>query len=158
MTDRPDVAHGQTRKIKTGCGNIYVTLNEDDSGTLFEIFCKIGKAGGGATSWAESIGRMITLAMRRGEPLSNLIKQLRGISCHQSIGLGPKRVLSCSDAIGVALDAYARKKGILGSNAEADPIPVPVPATVTQGACPDCGGHIRMEEGCKKCICGWTEC
>ncbi len=42
---RQDVIHGSTRKIRTGCGNLYVTVNEDKEGKLFEIFNQIGKAG-----------------------------------------------------------------------------------------------------------------
>jgi ribonucleoside-diphosphate reductase alpha chain len=47
--------------MKTGCGPLYVTVNQDSSG-LFELFTTMGKAGGCAASQSEAIGRMVSLA------------------------------------------------------------------------------------------------
>jgi ribonucleoside-diphosphate reductase alpha chain len=54
---RGEVAFGVTKKIKTGCGNLYITINEDPEGRPFEIFTQIGKAGGCVTSQCEAIDR-----------------------------------------------------------------------------------------------------
>lgn len=99
---RPEVAHGVTRKVETGCGSLYVTLNSKDD-KLFEVFVSLGKSGGCAAAQVESIGRLISLALRSGVELSSVIKHLVGISCHAPAGFGPNRVLSCSDAIAKAL-------------------------------------------------------
>ena len=42
---RPTQTQGLTRRIKTGEGTLYITINEDQSG-LCEVFTTIGKAGG----------------------------------------------------------------------------------------------------------------
>jgi ribonucleoside-diphosphate reductase alpha chain len=60
---------------------------------------------------AEAMGRLISLALRSGIPLMEIHKQLRGISSDRAVGLGPNKVLSVPDAIGVALyDWYQEKQ------------------------------------------------
>jgi ribonucleoside-diphosphate reductase alpha chain len=56
------------------------------------------------------MGRLISLALRSGIPLQSIIKQLRGISSDRAVGLGPNKVLSVPDAIGIALDDWWRDK------------------------------------------------
>ena len=80
---RPRLISGKTVKVSTGCGNIYVTINEDEEGNPFEVFTAIGKAGGCAASQTESTGRLASLALRSGIGVDDVMSQLRGISCHQ---------------------------------------------------------------------------
>ena len=76
---RPNSTSGITRRIRTGEGTLYITINEDDNG-LCEVFTTIGKAGGNAAAQSEAISRLISLALRSGvDPLA-IIKQLKGIS------------------------------------------------------------------------------
>jgi len=163
--ERPDVIKGSTRKIKTGCGNLYVTINANEKGELYEAFVRLGKTGGCAASQSEAMGRLLTMLLRLKAPLDEIVKQMRGIACHQPYGLGQSKVSSCADALGKALQLHHRKEGHKTHEMKADPgeppvstLPVGERDRPTQGACPDCGGPIRMEEGCKKCVCGWTEC
>ncbi|MBI5196222.1 MAG: vitamin B12-dependent ribonucleotide reductase, partial [Nitrospirae bacterium] len=79
---RPEAIKGTTRLLKTGCGHLYVTVNEDTNGNLFELFTHMGKAGGCAASQAEAIGRLVSLALRGNIEPVEIVKQLRGISCH----------------------------------------------------------------------------
>ncbi|WP_413877291.1 vitamin B12-dependent ribonucleotide reductase, partial [Albidovulum sp.] len=53
--DRPKALKGWTYQMQTGCGPLYVTVNEDKAG-LFELFTTMGKAGGCASSQCEAIG------------------------------------------------------------------------------------------------------
>ena len=148
---RPEVIKGTTRLMKTGCGNLYVTINEDEEGHLFELFTSMGKAGGCAASQSEAIGRLVSLAFRSNIEPDEVIKQLKGISCHSPIWLDGGRILSCSDAIAKALEKYRMKDDSrTGEKYE---------VVMLMGACPECGGAIKHEGGCIVCHdCGFTEC
>ncbi|MCX7913215.1 MAG: vitamin B12-dependent ribonucleotide reductase [Thermodesulfovibrionales bacterium] len=154
---RPTVIKGTTRLMKTGCGNLYVTINEDSSGRPFEVFTNIGKAGGCASSQAEAIGRLISLALRSNVEPEEVIKQLKGISCHQPTWHESGRILSCSDAIAKALERYQPLS--VDINVEKDCRKTSYIETMLIGACPECGSAIQHEEGCAKCYsCGYTKC
>ena len=103
---RPSVIDGMTVRMKTGCGNLYVTVNEDQNGRPFELFNNIGKAGGCAASQSEAIGRLISFALRSGAEVEPIIQQLKGISCHSHVWGDQGKILSCADAIGKALERY----------------------------------------------------
>ena len=171
---RPSMLRGRTMKLESPLGDLYVTINEDDKGKPFEVFCTVGKAGGAAMADSEAIGRLISLSLRSGIPITAVRDQLRGISCDRAVGVGPQKVLSAPDAIAQAIERYlAEKEGVQ------EMLPIEVPVTVkaaagvagqgeyvvdhtaqTLGACPDCGsGQLVFEEGCKRCyVCGFSEC
>ncbi|MCK5540574.1 MAG: vitamin B12-dependent ribonucleotide reductase, partial [Deltaproteobacteria bacterium] len=86
--DRPQALVGRTYQMSTGCGPLYVTINDDEKGLAFELFNTIGKAGGCAASQSEAIGRLVSLAWRSGQQPEPIIKQLIGISCHKPAGFG----------------------------------------------------------------------
>ncbi|MBM4145567.1 MAG: vitamin B12-dependent ribonucleotide reductase [Nitrospira sp.] len=148
---RPEVIRGSTRFMKTGCGNLYVTINEDGEGHLFELFTSMGKAGGCAASQSEAIGRLVSLAFRSNIEPDEVINQLKGISCHSPTWHDGGRVLSCSDAIARALEKYNAK----GKKGNGDSNKV----IMLMGACPECGGAVEHEGGCAVCHnCGFTKC
>lgn len=148
---RPEVIKGTTRLMKTGCGNLYVTINEDDEGHLFELFTSMGKAGGCAASQSEAIGRLVSLAFRSNIEPDEVIKQLKGISCHLPVWHEGGKILSCSDAIAKALEKYRT----VGEKGNGDGYKV----TMLMGACPECGGAVEHEGGCLVCHnCGFTKC
>jgi ribonucleoside-diphosphate reductase alpha chain len=147
--ERPKALQGWTYQMQTGCGPIYITINEDKSG-LFELFTTMGKAGGCAASQCEAIGRMVSLAWRSGVQARQVVKQLLGISCHAPSGFGDNKVLSCSDGVAKAIQAHMQAKGYdTGLEARAP----------ERGACPECGGTVEHEGGCAVCrVCGYSEC
>ncbi len=147
--ERPKALKGWTYQMQTGCGPIYITINEDKAG-LFELFTTMGKAGGCAASQCEAIGRMVSLAWRSGVQARQVIKQLLGISCHAQAGFGENKVLSCADAVAKAVQAHVRASGV-DVDFEAKPF--------ERGACPECGGVVEHEGGCAVCrVCGYSEC
>jgi ribonucleoside-diphosphate reductase alpha chain len=147
--ERPKVLKGWTYQMQTGCGPLYVTVNEDDTG-LFELFTTMGKAGGCAASQSEAIGRMVSLAWRSGLQARQVIKQLQGISCHSPSGFGENKIMSCADAVAKAIQSHVTANGGKVQHAK---------RVFLKGACPDCGGIVEHEGGCAVChVCGYSEC
>jgi ribonucleoside-diphosphate reductase alpha chain len=177
---RPDLLKGATRRVETPLGTMYVNITEDDKGQPFEVFISLGKAGGALMADVEAIGRLISLALRSGIPLREIHRQLRGISSDRAVGLGPSKVLSVPDAIGIAIEKWMQdKQGIqqdLLSGVAGPAATVPARELVAGpdaaaplragrleqdflGACPDCGSQLAFIEGCAKChVCGFSEC
>ena len=173
--DRALITRGATLKMRTGCGNLYVTINEDDEG-LFEVFATMGKAGGCAASQSEAISRMVSLALRsRIEPKA-IIRQLKGIRCpNPTLWVGGP-ISSCPDAIGKAMERYLAAKEERTPVGETKTIesfaepknenPVSNSLAVKEGEntwmvgiCPDCGSPLFYEEGCSVCrICAFSRC
>jgi ribonucleoside-diphosphate reductase alpha chain len=177
---RPDLLKGSTRRVESPLGTMYVTITEDDKGQPFEVFMSLGKAGGALMADVEAIGRLISLALRSGVPLPEIYRQLRGISSDRAVGLGPHKVLSVPDAIGIAIEKWMQDKqgvqqDLLDSTRSQAPATTEVVRSVTGGgdaalrarspdqdfigACPDCGSQLAFIEGCAKChVCGFSEC
>ena len=184
---RPDKLRGTTIRKETPLGTMFVNITEDERGQPFEVFVTLGKAGGSAMADAEAMGRLISLALRSGIPVMAVHKQLRGISSDRAVGLGPHKVLSVPDAIGIALyEWYQDKQGVQQELIRPTPVAgvpeieqVPVNSTVDAesgeqlafsslndqqaqsfiGTCPDCGSQLEFAEGCVKChVCGFSEC
>ena len=152
---RPRLLTGETERMDTGCGKLFVIMNDDEHGPR-EVFANMGKAGGCASSNTEALGRLISLALKKGASPSEIVDQLKGIRCHVPYGMGPNATLSCADAIGKAIE----RRYIAGAGA---PVVAPEPqlalVEVAQGACPDCGGAIEHEGGCVVCrLCGYSKC
>jgi ribonucleoside-diphosphate reductase alpha chain len=185
---RAEIIFGSTRKMKTGCGNLYVTTNYDENARPFELFSTMGKAGGCAASQAEAISRLISFALRSGANAKEIVKQLKGISCHSTSWGKNGKILSCSDAIAKALEESAdnnwngplpasqpfgntQDKPAHGHKASPHPATIAAhtdggkarrpnkPESLKKGACPDCGGILSFEEGCMVChACAYSEC
>jgi len=152
---RPENIKGETRHMKTGCGNIYVTVNSDEHGQLFELFTHMGKAGGCASSQAEAIGRLVSLALRSNIEPEVIVKQLKGITCHNQAWAPGGKITSCSDAIAKAVELYVQRGGKANGNGNGHGHG----DTMRLGACPECGGAVEHEGGCAVChSCGFTKC
>ena len=150
--NRPKMLHGRTFQMSTGCGPMYITINEDENRQPFELFNTVGKAGGCAASQCEAIGRLVSLAWRSGMNPEPIVKELIGISCHKPAGFGDNRVTSCADAIARALrEMLEENNGCKDKSLVEESMPI--------GACPECGGVVEHEGGCLVCHgCGYSEC
>lgn len=97
---RPETLEGKTYARVTGCGKLYITVNRDSEGVIFEIFLHIGKAGGCASAQCESIGRLISYSLRIGGSISDIVMELKGIRCQNTVD----EVLSCAWAVADVLE------------------------------------------------------
>lgn len=111
MKSRKQKLSGCTYKTRTGCGTMYVTINEDDN-TPIEVFATMGKAGGCAASQIETICRIISISLQSGVDVDRIIKQMIGICCHSALTIGDSKILSCSDAIGKVLKHHMDEKKV----------------------------------------------
>ncbi|MBI9084428.1 MAG: vitamin B12-dependent ribonucleotide reductase [Desulfobacterales bacterium] len=147
---RPDTLEGFTTRIKTGLGNLYITVTEHN-GLPFEVFATIGKSGRSTTAKTEAIGRLVSLALRSGIKLSRIVDQLKGIGGEHPVFQEDGLVLSIPDAIARVLERRYMKDGDGTKKG---------PGRGLMGeTCPECGQTVSFEEGCQKChFCGFTKC
>ena len=76
---RPRTLESVTTRLETEHGALYVTVSLDGDGRPCEVFGRLGKAGGFGHGVAELACRLISLHLRRGTPLAEVIGQCRGI-------------------------------------------------------------------------------
>lgn len=139
---RPANLVGSTVKIRTSFGNLYLTLNNFE-GHPFELFATLGKSGKDTQAHTEALGRLISLALRSGVPVREIISQLKGIGGSQPIFENDGIILSLPDAIAQGLEIA------LGETVEIK----------TDDMCPVCGAPTIHAEGCLRCTsCDYSKC
>lgn len=171
---RPSVMSGRTYRVKTGYGNIYVTINNDENGEPFEVFATIGKSGGFFQEQSEGICRLASLGLRSGLKVSEIISNLKGIRGPMPTISDRGTILSLPDAIGKILEEHVNGSSQGGEtmslpdtvSVEAALAHQPISASPRDIAdhgsmpgCPDCGAALVIAEGCMSCkSCGFSRC
>jgi ribonucleoside-diphosphate reductase alpha chain len=155
--------------MHTGCGKMYVTINEDSEG-VFEVFTQLGKSGGCTATQSEAIARLISLALRSRVETSKIIEQLKGIRCPSPTLTEGGAILSCPDAIAKALESYISEKETPNLFNEKQTAVQTAEKKVykskssgnsegTCPQCPECGEMLEFAEGCVVCkSCGYSKC
>ena len=141
--ERPARLLGETERVLTGHGNLYVTINSDEAGMPFEILSTLGKAGNCETASIEAISRLASLALRSGVKPMDIVKQLSGITC---VPAWDKGTMVRSPADGMALALQHRTH-------------IKVEELTPVAQCPECYFPTQFQEGCEIChSCGWSKC
>ncbi|MFB6190793.1 MAG: adenosylcobalamin-dependent ribonucleoside-diphosphate reductase [Candidatus Nanohaloarchaea archaeon] len=178
IAERPDTVAGTTHEIETAYGDLFVTINDAEGYGPFEVFTRVGKSGGYTQSFTEALGRTISLALRSGADAEDVIKQLDDIRSPQIAWDQGTQIHSVPDAI-----AEAMKRHMKGSHSTQQTVDEYDTETETRTEnagkteqeqradaadivedggnpeCPDCGGMLVLQEGCKKCPdCGYSKC
>ncbi len=162
--DRSIILQGKTYKFKTELGNAYITVNADESSKPLEVFVEIGKTGSTVQSFAEALGRLVSLALRSGIDVHEVIRQLdnikSGVPIRQDIGIV---IYSVPDAIAKALKLFI---GELEAQETKLSHFITLPTKHEQkeekieyGICPNCGNPTVLQAGCEVCYsCGFSKC
>jgi len=169
---RPQSIRGVTERVRTGHGNMYVTVNFDEEGTPFEVFGNLGKAGGCDSAQLEAISRLVSLALRSGLDPKIVIEQLRGITCCPAWDEGTL-VRSGPDAVALAMERQTGEAAALPIHSGSNGVQIKLLGEGAQGngngsnghpyqparKCPDCNTPVIYQEGCLMCVsCGWNKC
>ncbi|MDR2555888.1 MAG: vitamin B12-dependent ribonucleotide reductase [Fibromonadaceae bacterium] len=166
----------------TPFGHMHIAVTvEPVNGREMEIFAQLGKAGDVVSSDLEAISRMVSLYLRIGGSLEDVIDQLEGIGSHMVIPSKDGKVISLADALGKSLHRYNLAKLTYGLSdiltgkinfdelpalkdlepqeiiAEGEPAKPLIEAAASPIAnlykqkCPECNGILSFSEGCVKC-------
>lgn len=145
---RDEWQKGYTTKIPTGCGSLWITINENKEGKINEVFISNSSDGGCPNIQGEA--RLISLLLRNNIPIEDIIDQLTSVKCPRSIASKRTKSKSCSDAVAITIKEYLNK-GNEKVEVEKEKL-----------TCPDCKEILDqdcMVEGCITCKnCGWSKC
>ncbi len=176
--ERPTSVAGVTDRVRTGHGNMYVTITFDDDGKPFEVFTTLGKAGGCDSANLEAVSRLVSLALRSGIDPDQIVAHLQGITCCPAWD-GGTLIRSAPDAMAHTLvnHIHAAHRAVAGPSEEQQPTVVQpglFPSTRRPGPpsngnghsqaptgarCPKCSGRLIPQEGCLNCLdCGYSKC
>ena len=144
--------------------NFYVTVNHSEDNKIFEVFTA---ASGGCQANVNTITRLISLLLRAGVKVDQIINELREAKCQGCQELrkqGKKVSLSCGNAIADALQkAYKELQSAEVALKQpekhakiAQKEPVKHANSLT---CPECGEQLKSEGRCFSCPnCGFSKC
>ena len=106
-------------------------------------------AGRSITAKAEAIGRLVSLALRSGVEVRDIVAQIKGIGGEHPVFRGKGLLLSIPDAIAWVLERRYLKDEHLGSGV----------ADIEEHRCPECDEPLVFQEGCLICpACGFSRC
>ncbi|MDI6710373.1 MAG: ribonucleotide reductase N-terminal alpha domain-containing protein [Bacillota bacterium] len=163
---RPANAQGVTHRLDSGCGKIYLTVNYlPENGEIIETFITTG-SDGGCLIYTEATSRLISLAIRGGISIEEIVEQLNSTHACPSYQFARGRGKpvspgkSCASAIARKLTeikeqlASRHREGRLSEQLESQPEDKERP-----DHCPVCGEVMRRAEGCFVCQnCGYGKC
>jgi len=175
------------RTIVNGCGKFYLHLDFDDvGGEPLETFIDIG-SGGGCERNLQFISRLISLLLRAGVDISEIIDQsfsirpckaytdrtkskgdtAKGTSCPSAIGwalkdLNDKIQTNYTMSDDLYYGAYEEMPAEETPTEWEDDEPQvehKVAKPVHKALCPECAEELIFESGCNVCKnCGWSKC
>lgn len=163
---RPENAHGVTHRLDSGCGKIYLTVNyHPETGDILETFITTG-SDGGCLIYTEATSRLISLAIRGGIQVDQIIEQLNSTHACPAYQLARgrgKRVSpgkSCASAIARKLtEIKAELEKRCNGGAKDSCAPVVTDPDAPPDVCEMCGLKMERAEGCFVCRnCGFSKC
>ena len=152
---------GSTFCKKCACGTLYITCNRDQKGNFVELFTHTSK-GGICQANLNALTRSISLSLRSGVLVDEIVDQLKGIHCPACSMAKAKGNyidgLSCPDITAKTIIEFLQ----LSKNDK--PIKIEKKEAIVKDAsdknkCPECGEPLIYEGGCVQCTnCGYSKC
>lgn len=145
VVKRPDVVQGLTYKIQTSFGKLYMTINSDGNIPI-EVFFSMADISNDMSSLLSALGRTISVSLKHGTPLKDIVKTLRKIKVGTVVYYNGKMFKSVPQLVAGVLEEV-----FMGKDS---------PATLVS-LCDKCGSQLIIQEGCEKCSnpeCGYTKC
>lgn len=171
-----DKLPGIKKKLVTGCGTMHLQVYYDpQTGDILETFVSRGSTGGCEKN-QEAVSRLMSLSLRGGIALEDIIDQLMscpGCSSYHASTVtrhDTSKGSSCPTAIAYALRELQNEiYETVGDQEEPDALEQEdlspalneegVQGAAASSVCPECGGELRFEGGCNLCpACGWSKC
>lgn len=97
---------GVTYNVSCPCGDLFVTVNDDEAGNIFEVFITLGKAGGCGAATTAAVGVLLSVGIRSGVSPEELVVKLNGIQCFKS----SKDVPSCVTYVAQIIKEHEENK------------------------------------------------
>ena len=112
---RPRTLPNTTTRLNTGMGSLFITVCLDEDGQPFEVFGWFGKGGSFQQGVTEVACRLISLHLRRGTPVEEIIDQIGGIQEMQPFfnpvpGGRSVAIMGLGDGIAHVLRAHLKAK------------------------------------------------
>lgn len=160
--------YGTNVKKITSCGKLHINVARDREGNLVELYVS-GSKGGICMANINAISRLVSLALRSGIKVDEIVDQLKGIDCRACMASKARGIqldgISCPDIIGKALQKEYEEGGewlatssFVKENIEEKNNKLQAQIISTK-KCPQCGEPIVNNGGCVICLsCGWTKC
>ena len=151
---------GATYRLRTACvDKMYLTVNKTDDGDIFEVFAN---PSAGCTSNITTVTRLVSMALRSGIKVEEIIKELSAMKCSACQALirkGEKDIeLSCGNAIAKALKLAYSTKETHSKVVEVDNVKEDDTSGLYE--CPECHHKtLKLEAKCASCsYCGFSRC
>lgn len=164
---------GMKNKLVTGCGSLHLSAFFDpETGKMMETYLSKGSTGG-CNNFMVGLSRMISLALRGGVSLEDVVTQLDSAgtcpsyATRKAVKKDTSPGSSCPVAVGKVLlklqEEMDKIKGSHAINLSGDKHKT-VKETLKQkpkkgNSCPECGSAMEAGEGCFTCKnCGYSKC
>lgn len=140
--------------VETFYGKLQVTITtiKGYPDRPFDVRLQIGKGGNDLNANVEALGRMISLGLRAGVRVKDLVDQLEGIGGSTSYGFGEAKVRSVADGIAKLLRRLYLTEIQVFEEDFSGVVPVIEDPKASGDICPNClQATVVMESGCRHC-------
>ncbi|MFQ5412869.1 MAG: adenosylcobalamin-dependent ribonucleoside-diphosphate reductase [Phycisphaerae bacterium] len=111
----PEITSGIRVRQMTPFGNMHIHITVDPASEReVEVFAQLGKGGDLANSDLEAICRLVSLWLRAGGRLKQVIRQLHGIGSSLQVSTRDGKIMSLGDGLARALRRYTDAKTRFG--------------------------------------------